>query len=472
MQEFFHAGDDAGKDISDSFEKMLRGERTLYLDVDQIESLYDHYVEIENYEMADKVLSIGLLIHPNSLSLKIRQASQLTDLGDLDKALDMLNILKIIDGNNSDIYVNLGWIFLKKNQMQKAIRQFEIAVEVADKEDREDLLVEIGTNLNQNGYFNEALRFLFRCALINVNNESCVFEMAYAYDQVGKVEHSIEAYEHLLNLNPFLENAWYNLAILYNKTDRFQDALDAYDYAIAINPNYADAYFNKANTFVNMGRFADALDSYFEHASFKGDLNLTYQYIGDCWEQLGHGEMAIRFFQKSLELDPQNADAMYGCSTALISLGRNDEAMLMIKQAISVNPMNSDYYFAMAQVYLETKDLKQCINSIEIGLSLSPNEILAWIELVKMKSASSKRFNADMFLKKAMREYGQTTHALLYLDAYISFFVHNDIDQTAAKLTKAIEAAPQMIDEIKLEISQMLAIEPLRKIIEETKPTE
>ncbi len=470
MQEFFHAGDDANKEIFDSFEKMLRGEKSLYLDVHQIESLYDYYVELENYELADKALSLGLLIHPNAISLKIRQASHLTDQGELDQALKMLDILKIIDPNNSEILINIGWIYLKKENVDVALRYFDEAVKVADREDQEDLLVEIGTNLNHNNYHREAIRYLFRCMLINVNNENGIFEIAYAYDRVDNAEQSIEAYEHLVSINPFLENAWYNLAIIYNKTLRYDDAIAAYDYALTINPDYIDAHFNKANTYVNMGQFAKALDSYFEHASYKTDLTLTYQYIGDCWEQLGEGSMAIRFFMKSLELDPQNADAMYGCSTALISLGRIDDGLLMIKEALSINPLNSDYYFAMAQAYLEKKDFKQCIKSIEIGLSLSPMEVLAWIELVKLKYRTLKRFNADSFIKKAMREYGHTNGALLYLDAYISFFIHKDIEATKSKLLKAINMAADMMPEIESEITELLNNEDIKQMLDRLNP--
>lgn len=465
MQEFFHAGQNANKETINSFEKMLRGERTLYFDVHEIESLHDHFVENDNLEMADRVLAIGLSLHPDSISLKTRKASMLTDKGALDEAVEMLSTLKEIDSSNSDIYINLGWIFLKKGEIGKALEYFENAVKLTNEDDKADILLEIGINLNQNDFNLEAVPFLERSLLINPDNESALFEVAYGYDRLDMNQKSTAAYEHLLEINPFIENAWYNLGIQHNKLFRYNESIDAYDYTIALNPNYSDAYFNKGNTYVNMGKFDKALDCYLEHASFKEDLNQTYQYIGDCWEQLSNPAMAVRFFQKSLELEPTNADAMYGYATALMALGDFEESIIMINQALSINPIQSDYYFALAQAYLEMSDLKQCAHSLEIGLSLSPNELLAWLELIKLKVTLSKRFNADNFIKKARREYGEELPSLLYLDAYISFYLKRDIKSTITKLNIAIMADRNMLDELHEEAAAMLEHEDIKEIV-------
>lgn len=466
MQEFFHANQDETNESLERFEKMLRGERTLYFDVHEIESLYDYFVELDNDELAGKVIMAGLSLHPDAVTLKVRLASLLTDRGMVDQALELLEALVKIDSNNPDVFINMGWIHLKMNSVSTALAYFDAAVQKSEQGDKEEMLLEIGINLNQNDFYKEAIIYLTACLDLNPNNENGLFEMAYANDKMEQTEASISNYERLLSINPYLENAWYNLGIQYNKCDRFQDAIDAYDYAIAINSDYSDAYFNKGNTLVNMGLFEQAMDAYFEHASFKRDLNQTYQYIGDCWEQMGNGTMAIRFFQMALELDPHNADAMYGYCTALISQGKLDDAILMIQQAISINPMNPDYYFALSQAYLEKEEFKHCTDSLEMGLALAPEEILAWIELLKIKAVYSKRFNAESFMKKAWREHGPNNSALLYLEAYISYFLEKNIVKTKEKLSRALEANPQMIEEINEEATKMIDNQEIRELVE------
>ncbi len=111
------------------------------------------------------------------------------------------------------------------------------------------------------------------------------------------------------------------------------------------------------------------------------------------------------------------------------------------------------------------KDRKMKYESI--GISLDPEEILAWIELLKIKAIQSKRFSPNNFLKKARREYGLHNSALMYLDAYISFFLENDIVKTKEKLTRALEVDPHMIDEIQDELLIMLENDEIKGLIEQ-----
>ncbi len=69
-------------------------------------------------------------------------------------------------------------------------------------------------------------------------------------------------------------------------------------------------------------------------------------------------------------------------------------------------------------------------------------------------------------MKKAWREYGQQNSALMYLDAYISFFLEKNIAKTKEKLSKAMENDPLMIVEIKDEAAKMLANDEIRELIE------
>ena len=104
---------------------------------------------------------------------------------------------------------------------------------------------------------------------------------------------------------------------------------------------------------------------------------------------------------------------------------------------------------------------------MEIGLSLAPEEILAWIELLKLKAVYSKRFSVEAFMKKAWREHGRRNCALKYLDAYISFFMEKNIVKTKEKLIKALEANPLMIDEMKEEAALMIINDEIRELIEQ-----
>lgn len=456
MHDFFHDNQDDYSELKERFERMLRGEKLQYFDIHEVEHLYNYYMEFGHHHLAEKLLVAGMKLHPGAIALKLKKASLLIDKGMMEEAIELLDELSRLDSGNPELYINMGWANLRMENTDAAMKYFETAVAHSANDEKEDVLLEIGLNLNQLELYSDALFFLQRCYDINPDNESCLFEMAYAFDKTNKNLKGIDIYSRLLNLNPYLESAWYNLGILYNKEDRFSEALDAYNFALTIDHDYTEAYFNKGNTYVNMGLFQEALDAYFEHASYRIDPAQTYQYIGDCWEQLGNAGFASRFFKLSIELDPTNADAYYGYGTTLIALGQNEDAVEMLMHAANNNPHNPDYLFALAQAYLELKDFKACASSLELGLNLAPEEILAWIELLKINVLHNPEFSFDSFIKKAWKDYGRTNSALLYLDAYHCYYFEQNLSKTKQKLNKAYNSNPQMLDELHEEAQAML----------------
>lgn len=97
---------------------------------------------------------------------------------------------------------------------------FDKAIELSIDE-AESFFLDIGFNLNQEGYYNEAIYYLSYATIQYEDNENILFELAYAYDKADQIDDGIETYLILLELNPYFENAWYNLGILYNKKGEF-----------------------------------------------------------------------------------------------------------------------------------------------------------------------------------------------------------------------------------------------------------
>lgn len=455
MHDFFHTSKDDVQEVMGRFEKMLSGKTSQYFDVHEVESLYDYFVENDLLDLAEKIIAIGLKQHPKATGIMARNASLLTDKGLIQEALHILESLVLLDSNNSEIFINLGWVYLRKGEKEKALRCFDQAIELADDEP-EELLMEVGYNLNQNGFYQDALPYLQGCIKLRPNFENALFELAFAYDKLDNLDLSVLTYEQLLHLNPFYETAWYNIGIQYNKLERFSEALEAYDFAIAIRPDYSEAYFNKGNTLISMARFEEAMDAYIDHLSMSNDRTPVYQYIGDCWEQLGDGSMAIRFFELALHFDGENPDIYYGYGTALLSTGEIQKSIEMLYKALAINSFNPDYFFALAQAYLEHDQVKRSIQCLESGLALSPDEILAWIELFKMKMVTNQRFNHWIFLKKMRKEYGADNPALLYMEAYLNYYADGDVSKTKLSLLKAFKNHPLMLEEITPEIGEML----------------
>ena len=74
----------------------------------------------------------------------------------------------------------------------------------------------------------------------------------------------------------------------------------------------------------------------------KGALCATY----------GNDPAAIKYFQKTISLNPQRSDAYFGQGVSYGQLDNFNKALALISQAIEMNPRNGLYYYGRGRVYL------------------------------------------------------------------------------------------------------------------------
>jgi len=419
MQDFLHASHDEILEAVERFERMINTEKVVYFDVHQVENIYEFYLDKSLFNQAGHILEIGLEQHPQATGLLVKQASLFADQGKINQAYEILMRVAPIENTNPDVFITLGWIMLQKTDLKAALTFFNKAADLAFEDDK-DILMEIAYNLSQEEAYAESIVFLERLLEKYPEHENALFELAFAQDKVFEYPKSIASYERLLSINPFSENAWYNAGILYSKLEQYTKASQAYDYTLAINPEHSEAYFNKGNSLMHHGCYKEALDAYIEHVTFSSDTALTYQYIADCWEQMGDYEMAIRFYQLVIKEFPQHADAWYGIGTALMENKNFTGGLQAIDQAITNNPLNADYWFAHARGLFELDKAEDATRSLENGLNIDPDEVTGWFELLKLKVVLDSDFDILGYINKLSKQY-QDTAAIHYLSAVAHF---------------------------------------------------
>ncbi|MCG8580947.1 MAG: hypothetical protein MI866_13580 [Bacteroidales bacterium] len=463
MQDFLHASHDEALQAIERYEKMISADKIEFFDVHQIESIYDFYFDKNLPEQAEKILTIGLAQHPNSSSLLVKKAVLIAENGEYDEALNILKAVAPIESSNTDVMMTLGWIMLQKNNIHKAIKYFWKAVDIA-YEDKADILLEISYNLNQHELYLESINFLKTLLEVEPNNENGLFEYAYSLDKVLEYEKSIEVYKKLLDVNPFSENGWYNIGIIHNKLGNYFEACKAYDFTIAINPYHEEAYFNKGNSLVQSGCFKEAIDSYTEHITHSKDIGLTYQYIADCWEQLGNYDMAIRFYQITIKILPKQADAWYGMGTTLMEKANFSSGLQAIDQAISINPVNADYWFAHARGLFELDKAEDASRSLENGLNIDPNELTGWFELLKLKIVLNDNFDIADYTNTLTERYNETA-AVHYLSAIAQYHYLKNTPLALIALDNALNIDTDGLKDIEEDYPDFLKDEAIQQVI-------
>jgi tetratricopeptide (TPR) repeat protein len=74
------------------------------------------------------------------------------------------------------------------------------------------------------------------------------------------------------------------------------------------------------------GRYAEALGHYQSAAEVAPDRALPHVAVGGVQLRLGHSKEALAAYERALELEPQNIDALTGRVAAYLAAGRRDDA--------------------------------------------------------------------------------------------------------------------------------------------------
>lgn len=123
---------------------------------------------------------------------------------------------------------NLGTYFQTHHQMQEAVVQYEAAVGLTSDP---GLLAQTYANLGA------------------------------AYRAMGEDNQAYTSFEHSLQLNPNLSNAWLGLGLLARKQDKLEESVADLSRSLQLQPT-AQAFYELGRTLTQAGRTPEALDAY------------------------------------------------------------------------------------------------------------------------------------------------------------------------------------------------------------------
>jgi tetratricopeptide (TPR) repeat protein len=143
----------------------------------------------------------------------------------------------------------------------------------------------------------------------------------------------------------------YNILVTSNGTVLLRTMVSAGDFAAVVNlqlPNQAAP--RPASEFISLRRLrakkaeqagdpARAIDHLVKAASLDPDFFEAHTALGAKYAAASRYELAAQAFGRARELEPESAHAHSNLATALMGLGRHDEAVLTARAAVRIDPL-------------------------------------------------------------------------------------------------------------------------------------
>lgn len=143
--------------------------------------------------------------------------------------------------------------------------------------------------------------------------------------------------------------------ILAAKPERHEEAITHYRAAIAINPDYREAHYNLANLLATRrDTLADSVVHYQAALRLDPTFSQAHYNLGNVWMQLpGRLPQAAESLAAAVRHNPQFADAYYNLGLVWLKLGRADDAIAALDNAVRLRSADIDARLALATA-LET----------------------------------------------------------------------------------------------------------------------
>ncbi|APJ08894.1 cell surface protein [Borreliella afzelii] len=222
--------------------------------------------------------------------------------------------------------------------------------------------------------------------------------------KLKKYEHSIEAFDQTIRLDPKHKKAHNNKGIALILLNKNKQAIESFEKAIQIDKNYDTAYYQKGIAEEKTGDMQQAF------ASFKNayDLNKKLNYAlkaGIVSNNLGNfkkSEEYLGFFNDNVK--KPNEIAIYNLSIAKFENNKLEESLEIINKAINLNPEKSEYLYLKASINLKNGNYQNAIPLYNLVIEKNPENISAYINLAKAYEKSGNKTQAISTLEKIINK--------------------------------------------------------------------
>ncbi len=301
-------------------------------------------------------------------------------------------------------------------------------------------------------------------------NTDVSFWLGYLYFQKNDYSNSEKNIVEFLKTNPDNVKALNLLGLVYkNKTD-YVKAIEILNRCINIAPQYNDAIFNLATLFIEIQKYSEAIDLLKNLTSNDENDAEPYFYIGYCYQQLGNNNLALHFYQHSVQLGYSSSQAFVNTALIYINQQEFDSAISIINNGLEIFENDEQLFLTLAAYYEKTKNNPKAIETYTNLIKSNPYSFEASFNLGNIYKSFWQLDSAISCYLAALNISPNNQDALLNLG--ITYHSKIEFDSAIECFNKILELNPKNQDALNnlggtyFEIGNYdLAIETYKKAI-------
>ena len=278
-------------------------------------------------QLSDEALGVlrrALTHHAQDVALQLAQCEALVVKGEFEAAVALLDGLKAVSTAKPRHWSFIGDMYLDMDLEQDAIDCYREAIDRGLES--VDVSYRLGHLFLERTDLDGAAHYFGIAARLGKNNAMLWQLAAETYYDVGRIEDAIEAFEQMLEEQPYDERGWLYLGFSYLHFDRLPEAVDAFEKVVDLNPRHRIAWGQMGHILLAMGRGEEALQAFRETLRLKEDDMEALNGAVMAAYETGDIEAAQTWAYRATELAPENEESRYNLGVILVTLRRGEEA--------------------------------------------------------------------------------------------------------------------------------------------------
>ncbi len=215
--------------------------------------------------------------------------------------------------------------------------------------------------------------------VMNLYTAQVRLEEGLAFESKENFIQAILSYTEAIRFNPELWEPFYRRGMVYIKAlKNYESALpDLKQAALKSELNHAEIYYQVGLCHLALKQGELALVALDKSIQSDSSFVQSYYALGEAHAfYLDTYEQSLPYFRKSLEFNPQNADATFGMAYALYKLRKMEAAQEWLQKTINQDTDYKDAYLIGAEIFLSQAD--------------TANACLQWQKLLALGDESAK----------------------------------------------------------------------------------
>ncbi|MCB1141880.1 MAG: tetratricopeptide repeat protein [Leptospiraceae bacterium] len=285
------------------------------------------------------------------------------------------------------VYRLLGNIYYQKKELKLAEKYYRISISGAPTE---DTLLSLVTVLNLQGRYNESIPIYKEMMKMNPEYFEYPYRIAILYKLLGKYKDAINHY--LLSMKKGKEEIFVlphliDLYFLINDTEKYSLYKSKFEKLKSKKNNFnldSEESLLLAYKFYNQGNYSSAKDFFEKYMEKVNESSENYYFLADIYLRLGNREMAELNFEKSLDLDKYNTEALKDYFRMLMNEKKFQNAKSLLDTFAKYSKNNKDFPVLKAEFYEETGEDEEAIYLYEQAILSGNNSDSLKLKLAGM----------------------------------------------------------------------------------------